>query len=129
MGRPLIKKPLVRRGHATIKLPRGSKEDRSRTDGENVGCPIDQLFDRPEQIEVPNQRHHAGTPRDEEGIKLLFVCSFLESLRQGKGGQNAKTIFDGGLYALRRIQVADVDELEGVVVASGDDGAQRPEEI
>ena len=53
----------------------------------------------------------------------------LESFGQGKGGQGADAVSDGGFHAVRSIGVVDVDEFEGVVIAAGDDGAQGTEEI
>ena len=74
-----------------------------------------------------DQRPHAQTPRDEEGLEMHLG---LESVGQGKGGQDADAVSDGGFQALRGIGVVvDVDELEGVVIAAGDDGAKGTEEI
>ena len=79
-----------------------------------------------EQNGIPNQRRHAETTGDKEGIKLLL---FPESFGQGKIGHSENTIFDGRFQAIRRSQIVNADQLESVIVTAGDNSAQRAKEI
>ena len=69
---------------------------------------------------------HAHPTRDEKGVEA-FVG--LEGVGQGKIGQDADAVSDGGFEALGGVGVVDVDELEGVVVVAGEDGAEGAEEV
>lgn len=126
LWRNFIIKALVCCCLATIELASGSEKHGSRADGKDIGRTVDQLTDLLEQNGIPNQRHHAESSGDKEGIELLL---FLESFGQGKVGQNANAVFDGGFQAMRSAQIVDVDQLNSVVVTAGDNSAQRTKEI
>jgi hypothetical protein len=126
LWREFIIKALVCCCLAAIELTRGSEEDGSRADGKDIGCTVGKLSDLLQQNGIPHQRHHAEPSRDEERIELLLL---LESFGQGKVGQSANPVFDGGFQAMRSTQVVDVDQLESVVVAAGDNSAQGTKEI
>lgn len=126
LRREFIIKALVCCCLAAIELTRGSEEDGSRADGKDIGCTVGKLSDLLQQNGIPHQRHHAEPSRDEERIELLLL---LESFGQGKVGQSANPVFDGGFQAMRSTQVVDVDQLESVVVAAGHNSAQGTKEI
>lgn len=126
LWREFIIKALVCCCLAAIELTRGSEEDGSRADGKDIGCTVGKLSDLLQQNGIPHQRHHAEPSRDEERIELLLL---LESFGQGKVGQSANPVFDGGFQAMRSTQVVDVDQLESVVVAAGHNSAQGTKEI
>ena len=69
---------------------------------------------------------HAHTARDEKGVEAFLG---LEGVGQGQIGQDADAVSDGGFEALGGVGVVDVDELEGVVVVAGEDGAEGAEEV
>ena len=70
---------------------------------------------------------HAHPTRDEKGVEVFLAA--LEGVGQGKIGQDADAVSDGGFEALGGVGVVDVDELEGVVVVAGEDGAEGAEEV
>ena len=88
---------------------------------------VDQRRDLPQRLGLVDQRPHAQTSGDEKGVEALPVVR--EGVGQGKGGEDADAVSDGGFQTVRGIRVVDVDELEGVVIAAGDDGAEGTEEI
>ena len=72
-GRQLIESALVRRRPPSIQPTRRGQEHGPRTDGEDMCRTIDQGPDLPEQIGIVDQRPHAVTAGDEEGVESVVV--------------------------------------------------------